>query len=477
MYYLGLDLGTGGLKGLLVDEKGKIKKQAFAGYPSYFPCDGWSEQRPEDWLSAAKKVIGELSLGVESEVECVGISGQMHGLVVLGKNDEVLRPAILWNDGRAQNQADFLNEEVGRDKLSELTANIAYAGFTAPKIMWLRQNERQIFAKIAKIMLPKDYLVYMLTGAFVTDYSDASGTLLLDVKNKTWSRGACDIVGIKTDMLPELKESFSVVGKVNCLPNAVMVAGAGDNAASAVGTGAVEDGDCNISLGTSGTLFVASDKFHAVFDNSLHNFVHATGKWHFMGCILSAASCNKWWLKDILGSDGYENAVPCELADGSNKVFFLPYLMGERSPHNDASARAAFIGMRANTTREQLNLAVLEGVAFALRDCLESAKKCGVKIKSATICGGGAKSGVWKKIIANVLNIEVLSTEAEEGASFGAALLAMIGCGKLTFAEVKNLVKIKERIAPVAEIANNYDQRYLVFKSLYPSLKSVFGNF
>lgn len=479
MFYIGLDLGTSGLKGLLVDGKGKIVKKACSEYAVSYPRDGWAEQNPADWLEAALRVIKELSAGIENEVAGLSAGGQMHGLVMLDSDDKVIRPAILWNDGRAQPQADYLNNTFGREKLSRLTANIAYAGFTAPKILWVKQNEPQNFGKIAKIMLPKDYLSYMLTGVFCTDFSDAGGTLLLDVKNKRWSEEMCRECSVKISQLPELFESFHKVGKIKTeiLPNAVLYAGAGDNAAAAVGTGAVEDGDCNISLGTSGTVFIARDSFSEIKDNALHNFVHATGKWHYLGCILSAAGANKWWIEKILASEDYDGEVKgAENLLGKNTVYFLPYLMGERSPHNDASARGAFLGMNANTARKQMNLAVLEGVAFALRDCVEAAKACGVGIKRATICGGGAASRLWKKIIANVLGVEVCSPEYEEGAAYGAALIAMYGSGEIAnFGDIKKLVPFKDIIKPSDTLSEDYERRYAVYKTLYPALKDVFG--
>ena len=479
MYYIGLDLGTGSLKGLLVDSHGKILKQESAAYPADYFNNGWSEQNPADWLAAAKSVLSALSRGVEEEVASVAIGGQMHGLVMLDSEDNVIRPAILWNDGRAVKQTEYLNTIIGTDKINEYTANIAFAGFTAPKILWVKENEPDNFAKIAKIMLPKDYLAYMLTGVFSTDYSDASGMLLLDVKNKSWSQEMCSLAGVQPEWLPKLYESFEVTGKIKeeYLPNAVMVAGAADNAASAIGTGTVLDGDCNISLGTSGTVFIARRNFSEIENNSLHSFVHATGKWHFLGCILSAASSNKWWLESILHSREYDAEVKnAEFSIGKNPIIFLPYLTGERSPHNDVNARGAFIGLRADTKREEMNLAVLEGVAFALRDCIEAARANGLKIDRATVCGGGAHSTVWKKILANVLNLELCSLETEEGAAYGAAILAMTGCGVYHSVEeaATKLVNVKESVLPNPALVKAYEDKYATFRKLYPALKEIF---
>lgn len=477
-YYIGLDLGTSGLKGLLVDRLGNVIKESNESYPVHYPCDGWSEQNPEDWIVATRKIVKTLSQGVEEDVKGISIGGQMHGLVILDDQDKVIRPAILWNDGRTQKQTDYLNDVIGKERLSALTANIAFAGFTAPKILWMKENEPENFAKIAKIMLPKDYVAYMLTGVHSCDYSDASGTLLLDVEHKRWSKDMCQICSVKEEWLPRLYESYEVTGKVLKefgLPNAVFVAGAGDNAAAAIGTGTVKNGSCNISLGTSGTVFISGDTFSVDKKNALHAFAHANGKWHLMGCILSAASANKWWLEDILKTNDYAGAIK-DVSLGENSVYFLPYLMGERSPHNDVNARGAFLGMRANTTREEMNLAVLEGVAFALRDCVEVARSSGIVVSKTAICGGGAKSEVWKKIIANVLNAEVVSLETEQGPSYGAAILAMVGTGE--YATVKEatdrIVKEKSSVLPEKDLTEKYEAKYQKFKKLYPCLKNWF---
>ena len=477
-YYIGLDLGTSGLKGLLVDRLGNVIKESNESYPVHYPRDGWSEQNPEDWTLATRKIVKTLSQGVERDVKGISIGGQMHGLVILDERDNVIRPAILWNDGRTQKQTDYLNDVIGKERLSALTANIAFAGFTAPKILWMKENEPENFAKIAKIMLPKDYVAYILTGVHSCDYSDASGTLLLDVEHKCWSKDMCKICSVKEEWLPRLYESYEVTGKVLKefgLPNAVFVAGAGDNAAAAIGTGTVKNGSCNISLGTSGTVFISGDTFSVDKKNALHAFAHANGKWHLMGCILSAASANKWWLEDILKTNDYAGAIK-DVSLGENSVYFLPYLMGERSPHNDVNARGAFLGMRANTTREEMNLAVLEGVAFALRDCVEVARSSGIIVSKTAICGGGAKSEVWKKIIANVLNAEVVSLETEQGPSYGAAILAMVGTGE--YATVKEatdrIVKEKSSVLPEKDLTEKYEAKYQKFKKLYPCLKSWF---
>ncbi|MBQ7848812.1 MAG: xylulokinase, partial [Clostridia bacterium] len=417
-YYIGIDLGTSACKFLLMDEAGAIVNVVSKEYPLEFPKPGWSQQRPEDWKAAMMAGVPELIAGIDaSEIKGIGSGGQMHGLVVLDKDDNVIRPAILWNDGRTAKQVDYLNGEIGKEKLSALTANIAFAGFTAPKILWMKENEPENFAKIDKIMLPKDYINYVLTGVHACDYSDASGMLLLDVQNKCWSSEMLAICGVEEKQMPKLFESFECIGTVKPeiakalgLPEGVKVAaGAGDNAAAAVGTGVVGEGGCNISLGTSGTVFISSKSFGVDKHNALHAFAHADGGYHLMGCMLSAASCNKWLMDDIFKTTDYaaEQAAIDEAKLGRNNVFFLPYLMGERSPINDTDARGTFIGMSMDTTRADMTLAVLEGVAFAIRDSVEVARSLGIDIPSSKICGGGAKSPLWKKIMANVLGVKL----------------------------------------------------------------------
>ncbi|MBP5242693.1 MAG: xylulokinase [Clostridia bacterium] len=483
--YIGIDLGTSSVKLLLLSAEEGIIKTVTKEYPVSYPRSGWSEQNPEDWFQAVKTGVKELLSGQDkTKIRGIGFGGQMHGLVALDENDNVIRPCILWNDGRTEKQTAYLNQTIGKKRLSELTANVAFAGFTAPKSLWLKENEPENFSKIAKIMLPKDYLVYRLTGAHVSDYSDAAGTLLLDVKNKRWSKEMCDICSVKEAWLPRLCESYESVG---CLSKniaeewgmpktTVVAAGAGDNAAAAIGTGTIYNGSCNISLGTSGTVFISQDNFGVDDQNALHSYCHANGKFHLMGCILSAASCNVWWMNVLQSKDFAAEQAGAEEYLGKNEVYFLPYLMGERSPHNDVNAKGAFIGLRPNTTRTQMTLAVMEGVAFALRDCLEVARENGLKITATGICGGGAKSKLWRKIIANVLGVTVEVPKIEEGPSYGAAILAMVASGKYATLEeaVKANAGVTERIYPDQTIAKNYDERYNSFRKLYPALKETF---
>ena len=485
MLYIGIDLGTSAVKLLLMDGEGRIQKIVSKEYPLYFPHPGWSEQKPEDWYEQTMAGIKELIAQADkSQVAGISFGGQMHGLVILDSDDQVIRPALLWNDGRTYEECDYLNNVIGKEKLSEYTANISFTGFTAPKILWVKNKEPENFARIAKIMLPKDYIAYKLTGVNCTDVSDASGMLLMDVKNRCWSKEMCEICGIKEEMLPKLYESYECVGTVTkeiagelgISENVKVAAGAGDNAAAAVGTGTVGDGMCNISLGTSGTIFISSKNFGVDKYNALHAFAHADGHYHLMGCMLSAASCNKWWMEDIIGTDEYAKQQEGIVKLGENHVYFLPYLMGERSPHNNPNARGTFIGMTMDTTRADMTQAVLEGVAFALRDSFEVAKSLGIQIERTKICGGGAKSPLWKKIIANIMNIKVDVIESEEGPALGGAMLAAVACGEYESVEAaaEKLVKVVDTVEPTPEIAAKYEERYQQFKEIYPACKPLF---
>lgn len=489
MLYIGVDLGTSACKFLLVDDQGRVCHQVTRDYPLCMPRPGWSEQDPALWWKACLDGIPALLAGFDpAQVQGIGVGGQMHGLVALDGDGAVLRPAILWNDGRTAAETDYLNTVVGRKTLSQYTGNIAFAGFTAPKLLWMQKHEPELYARIAKILLPKDYLVYKMTGAFSTDYSDASGMLLLDVEHKCWSKEMCELCGVQPEWLAGLYESWQPVGTLRPdvaaalgLPETVKVcAGAGDNAAAAVGTGTVGPGRCNISLGTSGTLFISSDTFGVDATNGLHAFAHADGGWHLMGCMLSAASCNKWWMDDILNVT--DRDYPAEQAPitretlGRNPVFFLPYLMGERSPINDTDARGVFLGMSMDTTRADMTQAVLEGVAFALRDSFEVSRSLGIAIPRSNLCGGGAKSPLWGTILANVLGIPLDILVTEQGPGYGGALLAMVCCGQ--FADVQQaadaLVRVSRTIEPDAELTARYEERYQKYKQIYPACRPLF---
>ena len=487
MLYIGIDLGTSAVKLLLMNEAGQILNVVSRTYPLEFPRPRWSQQNPEDWRKAVWEGIPALLEGFDrAQVAGIGAGGQMHGLVVLDEADRVIRPAILWNDGRTAQQVVYLNETVGKDRLSAWTANIAFAGFTAPKLLWMRENEPELFAEIKKIMLPKDYINYLLTGVHSTDYSDASGTLLLDVAKRRWSEEMLELCGLRAEQMPRLFESYETVGtllpeaaRALGLPESVRVAaGAGDNAAAAVGTGTVGEGGCNLSLGTSGTIFISSDRFRVDENNALHAFAHADGGYHLMGCMLSAASCNKWLMEDIFRTEDYaaEQAAVSREKLGRNPVYFLPYLMGERSPINDTNARGMWIGMTMDTRREDLTQAVLEGVAFAIRDSLEVAGSLGISIGKSRVCGGGAKSDLWLHILANVLNVELERVASEQGPGLGGAMLAMVACG--AFASVADacraLVRVSGTVRPDPELAARYAARYRQFRQIYPACKDLF---
>lgn len=489
MLYIGIDLGTSSVKLLLVDENGSILNEVTKDYPVYFPHSGWSEQNPSDWVDAVFSGLAELTEKIDkSLITGIGCGGQMHGLVVLDKNDKVIRPAILWNDGRTNKEVDYLNNIIGKDVLSDNTANIAFAGFTAPKILWMKNNEPELFAKISKIMLPKDYINYILTGVHSCDYSDASGMLLLDVKNKYWSEKMINICEIDEAMLPTLYESYEITGtlkpdiaeKLGFSGDVKVVAGAGDNAAAAIGTGTIGNGNCNISIGTSGTVFISSNEFSVDNNNALHSFAHADGGYHLMGCMLSAASCNKWFMDDILCDKDYNGVQSLINEDklGRNEVYFLPYLMGERSPINDINARGTFIGMNLATKKEDMLQAVLEGVAFAIRDSFEVAKSLGLDIKTSNVCGGGVKSKLWLKIFANVLGIPLNILKTEQGPGYGGAILAMVACNEYNSVAdaCNNLVDISETVYPDKELTDRYEKKYNKFRKIYPALKNTFAD-
>ncbi|MCL2457194.1 MAG: xylulokinase, partial [Defluviitaleaceae bacterium] len=480
MISIGIDVGTSAVKLVAADENGNILKIVSREYPLYLYEDGRSEQDPCDWWKQTADALRELTDGV-GEIAAVSFSGQMHGLVLLDENDNVLRRAILWNDQRTQKQCDFLNNDVGRELLLQNAANIALTGFTAPKILWVKENEPEIFAKTKKIMLPKDYIAYKLSGVFATDFSDASGMLLLDVKNQDWSDKILEIVGVTRAQLPKLFHSYESIGNVS--PKAAVetglsssvkvVIGGGDQAVGAVGSGVVSEGMCSVSLGTSGVLFVAADNF--AVDTSpaaIHAFCHATGKFHFMGVTLAAAGSNKWWTEEILATNDYSSEQKNIFKIGKNSVFFLPYLSGERTPHNDSFARGAFVGMNMTTTRAEMTQAVLEGVAFSLRDILTRVRDLGANVTTARIIGGGAKSALWCQMIADILRLRVEKMQSSEGPAFGAAILAMVGAGAYKNVEeaCAALIKITETFSPNEDVSLEYDKRYPIYVNLYSAL-------
>ena len=477
--YIGIDLGTSGVKTLLVSEDGKILNEADVSYPCIHLKDKYSEQDPNVWYEGSIECIKKLLKNQDREsVRAISFGGQMHGLVMLDSCDNIIRNAILWNDGRSVEETDYLNNTIGQKTISSYTGNIAFPGFTAPKILWVYNNEKENFDKIAKIMLPKDYLIYKMANVFATDLSDASGFLLLDVKNRKYSKEMLELCHITEDMLPRLYESYEAVGTITkelaielgLKEDVKVVAGAGDNAAAAIGTGTVGNGPCNISLGTSGTIFLSSDKFSVDSKNALHSFCDASGKYHLMGCILTAASARSWWLEDILDTKDYDKDES-QLEDSN--VIFLPYLVGERSPYNDVNIRGGFLNLSINTTRGQMSKAVLEGVAFALKDCLNVAKSNGINPEFTTICGGGSRSNTWKHIIADALEIPVKTIKTNQGPSFGAAILAMVGDKKYQTVEeaTSKIIEVTDTIYPDDNKKEYYRKKYAKYTKLYDALQ------
>ncbi len=479
-YYVGIDLGTSSVKTLLLSSDGEVVSSVTKEYPLYFPHSGWSEQNPEDWYNQTVSALTELFEGVEArEVKSFSFSGQMHGLVMLDENDRVIRPALLWNDSRSQTQTDKLNEN--KDFLLDNTANIAFAGFTLPKLLWVKENEPDNYAKISRIMLPKDYVAYRLSGSFCTDVSDASGTLYFDVENRCWSKEILDEHEIKEEWLPKVLESDGCAGILRKdisdklgLNDVKIIIGAGDNAAAAIGTGTVKDGDCNISLGTSGTIFTVSDKFGLDRESAIHSFCSASRNYHQMACMLSAAVCCNWWVEKILRDD-YGSVLSKENKLGENECLFLPYLMGERSPLNDTDVRGMFYGMSLDTDKDDMSLAVLEGVAFALRHNIDIIRNMGIDIKKSNVCGGGTKNKLWLKIIANVLGIELCIPENQEGASLGAAMLAAKGVMTADeYAELEGKVyRTAETVTPKNVLTEKYMEKYLRWRKLYPAISGI----
>lgn len=492
MNFIGIDLGTSSVKIIIMNDNGEIISSISKDYSVSYPKTGWAEQNPEDWWKATRDGIKEIvytSNIDRNDIKGIGFSGQMHGLVLLDKNNNVLRPAILWCDQRTQKECDFLNNEIGMDKLSEFTGNMALTGFTAPKVLWVKENEPEIFEKIGHVLLPKDYIRYRLTGAFATDTSDASGTLFFDVKNRCWSQEMLKILSLKEEWLPSVFESYEVTGELTqeaaeftgLLSGTKVVGGAGDQAAGAVGTGTVKPGIISVALGTSGVVFAGCDDFEVDDRNRLHSFCHCNGRYHQMGVMLSAASCLKWWIEDI--NRGLEKSsfdVFLEEAEkspaGSNGIIFLPYLMGERTPHNNADARGVFFGMNITHKREDMTRAVLEGVAFALRDSLEILRSLNVPVDEVRVNGGGAKSILWKRILSDIFNSKVCTINSQEGPAYGAAILASVGCGRFKSVDeaCEKLIRVTDTIEPVKENAAVYDKYYELFKGLYTALEGSF---
>ena len=476
-YYIGIDIGTSSVKVMLINEN-EIQNTVSKDYPIYLSNSNYAEQNPEDWYNQSVLAIKELLRDVDrNEVKAIGFCGQMHGLVLLDKNNTVIRPAILWNDGRSEKEVDYLNNKIGKNFLLDNTGNIAFAGFTAPKLLWVYNHEPDNFKRISKILLPKDYVAFMLSGMYATDVSDAAGTLYFDTEHRRWSKPMLDLLHIDESFLPAVYESSQSIGcikeniadELGLSPDTKILIGAGDNAASAIGTGTVNDGDCNISLGTSGTIFVCTEKYNCDRQNAIHSFCSANGKYHYLACTLTAASSQKWWIEDILkGSYDYENEA--EKYMGKSDVLFLPYLMGERSPVNDTNARGMFTGLSMHTEREEMSLAVLEGVAFSLKENIEIIKSQGVNISKAKICGGGTKNRLWLKLIATILNVQLEIPSFKDAGALGACLIAAKGSGN----DVShNFYSTKEIILPDKTFTQFYENKYKSYLKLYKMAKCI----
>ena len=450
MTLVGLDVGTSGVKGVAIDEEGRVLATASAAYPLSRPSPGWSEQEPEDWWRAAQDVLARLPEGP------LGLSGQMHGLVVLDDERRVLRPAILWNDQRTAAECREIEDRVGFARLVELTGNRALTGFTAPKLLWLRRHEPDLHGRIRHVLLPKDYVRLRLTGEVATDVADASGTLLFDVRGRSWSGEICAALEIPLDWLPPAHESTEI-------------AGAGDQAAAALGVGIARPGPVSVVLGTSGVVFGALPGYAHDPEARLHSFCHAVpGTWHAMGVMLSAAG-SAAWLRGVLSADLAQLEAEAEAwPPGSEGLLFAPYLAGERTPHPDPDARGAFVGLSARHDRGALWRAMLEGVAFGLRDSLELLHELGARPESGRVSGGGARSELWLRILASALGLPLETTESEEGSAFGAALLAGIRAGVFADADdaVERCVRTRRRIEPEWDYADGYRR----FRLLYPTL-------
>jgi xylulokinase len=483
--FVGVDLGTSSIKLILVNEKGQIINSVSETLNLLIPKPSWSEQDPNEWYVAFIKSLKALIKGYEKNIEGISFSGQMHGLVLLDENDSVLRNAILWNDQRTTKEVEALIKTFGEEKLLEMTGNIMLTGFTAPKILWIKNNEPEVYKQITKIMLPKDFLAYKITGNFASDVSDLSGTSFFDPKSKTYAKQILNFLGINETQLPEIRESYECIGNIkesikqelNIKQDVKVIIGGGDQAVGAIGSSVISDGDCSISLGTSGVIFVASDKFVKDDVNHFQSYAHANGKYHLMAVMLNAASSVKWWNESILNDKNYEEYYrQVEDTDIDPNLFFLPYLTGERAPINDSQAKGVFYGLGIHHNQQDLNRAVVEGVTFALKESFEMIKELGIKIKKAYIIGGGAKSDVWNKMIADILNIEVIKNDTEEGPALGAAILAMVGCNYYQDIETacSSIIKTKKTYKPNQALTRVYESKFLDYKRLYPHLKNLF---
>jgi xylulokinase len=470
---VGLDVGTTGVKALAVGTDGEVLARAERGYPLSTPHPGWAEQSPADWARAAEEALADLRV---DDVAGIGLSGQMHGLVALDADERVLRPAILWNDQRTAAECAEIEERIGLARLIELTRNRALTGFTAPKLLWLRRHEPEVYERIAHVLLPKDSVRLALTGERASDVADASGTLLFDVASRRWSGDVLEALELPADWLPPALESPTVSGETR--DGIPVAAGAGDQAAGAVGVGVHEPGPASVVLGTSGVVFAALPEPALDPEARAHVFCHAVpGMWHAMGVMLSAAG-SLGWLRDALAPGEPFERLLTEAErwePGAEGLVFLPYLAGERTPHADPDARGAFVGLSLRHDRGALVRAELEGVAYGLRDCLEVLRALGCTVTVGRVSGGGARSDLWLRIVASVLGVPLERTAAEEGAAYGAALLGGVAGGVFADvpAAVAACVRVRETVEPDPEWARLYADGYARFRALYPALRAT----
>ena len=500
-YLLGVDLGTSGTKTVLFDVNGQAVASETVEYPLHQPQNGWAEQAPEDWWDAARTTIRSVieQSGVNAaDIKGLGISGQMHGLVLLDADGNVLREAILWCDGRTQEECDEITNTIGRERLIQITANPALTGFTAGKILWVRKHEPELWAKVRHILLPKDYVRFKLTGEYASEMSDASGTNLLDVPNRCWSKEILDALNIDDNLMPRLTESSDVAGYITSeaaqvtglVPGTPVAGGAGDNAAAAVGTGVVVEGKAFTTIGTSGVVFAHSDKVQIDPQGRVHTFCAAVpGAYTVMSCTLAAGLSLKWYRDTFcqaeidaakeMDTDPYilMNQQAEKSPIGANRLIFLPYLMGERSPLLDSNARGAFIGLSAIHTRKDLLRAVMEGVTYSQRQNLDVLRQMHVAPETMLACGGGAKSPFWRKMMADVFNMPVKTVKNTEGPALGAAILAGVAAGiyKDIPSACAQVIRENEPLTPGTAEHNAYERVYSVYESLYPALKGAYS--
>lgn len=488
LLFLGLDIGTGGSRAVVINEKGQILAAATVEHePVASPQIGWAEQRPEDWWRASCEAIKQVlaSDAVDpSEIAAVSFSGQMHGSVLLDANDEVLRPALLWCDQRTEKQCQEITARIGATRLIELVSNPAVTGFTLPKLLWVREHEPDVWERVRSVMLPKDYVRFRLTGEKATDMADGSGTLMLNVRGRKWSKEILNELVIDAGLLPPLFESTEIVGTVSrsgaeatgLKEGTPVGAGAGDNAAGAIGMGIATSGTVGVTIGTSGVVFVVTDKPTIDLEGRIHSLCHAIpGRWHMTGVTLAAGQSLKWFKDNLGAGQSYDELTrdAAAVPSGSDGAIWLPYLMGERAPYLDPHARAAFVGLTASHSKAHITRAVLEGVAFSLRDSLEVFREIGALINTIRLGGGGARSPLWRQIQADVYGQTVETIEAYEGAAFGAAILAAVGAGVWNSVDeaCSETVRVSERTEPDVNSSKVLDQNYEAYKLLYAALK------